>query len=160
VGIYYRLNVFPIRVPPLRERPDDIPLLVSHFVQECNRKMNKQVSDVSPESMASLIAYRWPGNIRELENVIQRMIVVARRPILELQDLPAEIRGGEDGPRGTAKDLKGIARGSAEIVEKEAILDALAKTGGNVTRAAQSLGISRATLQNKMKLYGLRGPRG
>ncbi len=158
--LYYRLNVFPIRIPPLRERTDDIPLLVSHFVEASNRKMNKRVTGVSPETMALLMAYRWPGNVRELENVIQRMMVVAKGNSLELQDLPEQIRGGEKAPTEKARDLKEIARGSAGIVEREAILAALAKTGGNVTRAAKSLGISRATLQNKMKIYGLRHSKG
>jgi transcriptional regulator with PAS, ATPase and Fis domain len=157
--LYYRLNVFPIRVPPLRERAEDIPLLVSHFVEQCNPRMNKHVKGVSPQAMALLMAYTWPGNVRELENVIQRMMVTAKGEVLEVQDLPTEMRGGDIPPRDQAKDLKGIARGSAEIVEKEAILNALAQTGGNVTRAARSLGISRATLQKKMKVYGLRNPR-
>ena len=157
--LYYRLNVFPICIPPLRERVDDIPLLVSHFVESCDRKMKRRVTGVSPETMALLMAYHWPGNVRELENVIQRMMVVATGDSLEVQDLPVEMRGGEKAPRAKARDLKEIARGSAEIVEREAILAALAKTGGNVTRAAQALGVSRATLQNKMKIYGLRGPK-
>jgi DNA-binding NtrC family response regulator len=109
--------------------------------------------------MGVLMAYGWPGNVRELENAIQRMMVIAKGEILEIQDLPAEIRGGEKPPPDQARDLKGITRGSAEIVEREAIGNALARTGGNVTRAARSLGISRATLQKKMKLYGLRSPR-
>ncbi len=157
--LYYRLNVFPIRVPPLRERAEDIPLLVSHFVEQCNPRMNKRVRGVSPQAMALLMAYGWPGNVRELENAIQRMMVTAKGEVLEVQDLPAEIRGGEKPALEQAKDLKGITRGSAEIVEKEAIFNALATTGGNVTRAARSLGISRATLQKKMKVYGLRSPR-
>jgi len=157
--LYYRLNVFPIRVPPLRERAEDIPLLVSHVVEECNHRMNKRVKGVSPQAMAVLMAFSWPGNVRELENVIQRMMVVAKGDVLEVQDLPAEIRGGEKPALDQAKDLKGITRGSAEIVEKEAIQHALGETGGNVTRAARSLGISRATLQKKMKIYGLRSPR-
>jgi len=156
--LYYRLNVFPIRIPPLRERTDDIPLLVSHFVEASNRKMNKRITGLTPDTMALLMAYSWPGNVRELENVIQRMMVVAKGDSLELQDLPAEIRGSQKAPREKTTDLKEMARGSAEVVEKEAILTALAKTGGNVTRAARSLGVSRATLQHKMKIYGLRGP--
>jgi transcriptional regulator with PAS, ATPase and Fis domain len=157
--LYYRLNVFPIRVPPLRERAEDIPLLVSHFVEQSNARMNRCVRGVSPQAMGVLMAYGWPGNVRELENAIQRMMVIAKGEILEIQDLPAEIRGGEKPPPDQARDLKGITRGSAEIVEREAIGNALARTGGNVTRAARSLGISRATLQKKMKLYGLRSPR-
>ena len=158
--LYYRLNVFPIRVPPLRERTDDMPLLVSHFVQLWNRKLNKSVSGVSPQAMALLMAHPWPGNVRELENAIQRMLVVAKGDLLNIENLPAEIRGSGKAARETATDLKGIAQGSTATVEKEAILKALARLGGNVTRAARSLGISRATLQNKMKRYGLRGPGG
>jgi DNA-binding NtrC family response regulator len=158
--LYYRLKVFPIRVPPLRERAGDIPLLVSHFLEQCNQRMHRRVSGVNPQATALLMAYGWPGNVRELENAVQRMMVVAKGEVLEVQDLPAEIRGEAAGPKESARDLKGIARGSAEIVEKEAIQHALAGTGGNVTRAARSLGISRATLQKKMKVYGLRGPRG
>ncbi|HEY7678115.1 MAG TPA: helix-turn-helix domain-containing protein, partial [Candidatus Methylomirabilis sp.] len=102
--------------------------------------------------------YAWPGNIRELENTLQRMMVVAKADMLDLADLPEEIRG--TGPAAEpAQGLKGIARESAGIVEKGAILAALERTGGNVTRAAKVLGISRATLQNKMKAYGLRTPK-
>ena len=111
---------------------------------------------VSPQAMALFMAYSWPGNIRELENAIQRMIVICKSEILDLQDLPAEIRGKIGGPTDEAKDLKGITRQSSEIVEKRSIIDALSKTSGNITQAAKALGVSRATLQNKMKSYGLR----
>ena len=95
--------------------------------------------------------------MRELENVIQRMMIVAKGEILEVEDLPPEIRGKASEAKPQPKDLRGIARESAEIMEKKAIQDALSKTGSNVTRAAKLLGVSRATLQNKMKAYGLRG---
>lgn len=155
--LFYRLNVFPIPIPPLRERVDDIPLLVTHFMEKARQKSHKDVAGVSPQAMATLRAYDWPGNVRELENVVQRMMVVARGEILQVEDLPAEIRGEGGNPVESAKDLKGIARESSERVEKRAIQDALEKTGGNVTHAAKALGVSRATLQNKMKLFGLRG---
>ena len=157
--LYYRLNVFPIVVPPLRERATDIPLLVSHIIEKRKQNINKQISGISPQAVASLIAHSWPGNIRELENVIQRMMVVCKGETLETQDLPTEIRGTESETGEKVKGLKGISRESAGIVEKKAIFEALSKEGGNVTRAAKSLGISRATLQNKMKLYGLRDPK-
>jgi transcriptional regulator of acetoin/glycerol metabolism len=108
--------------------------------------------------MSVLIAHQWPGNVRELENVIQRTLVVAKSEIVGLDDVPRELRGEADGPSRRPKDLRGLARVSTELVEKQTILDALAKTGGNVTHAAKALGISRATLQNKMKAYGLRDP--
>jgi two-component system NtrC family response regulator len=149
--------VIPVAVPTLQERTEDIPLLVSHIIDKCNQKMNKRTSGVSPQAMALFMAYSWPGNVRELENIIQRMMVVTRSEILDVQDVPPEIRGIEERPREKGKDLKDIARESARIAEKSVILNALAKTGGNVTQTARSLGVSRATLQTKMKTYGLRG---
>ena len=158
--LYYRLNVFPIALPPLRERAEDIPLLVSHFIEKRKASLNKQIKGVTPQVMALLIAHPWPGNVRELENVIQRMMVIAKGEILDVADLPAEIRSQTSESKSEPKDLEEIARESSEIIEKRAILDVLSKTGGNVTRAAKALGISRATLQNKMKAYGLRNTKG
>jgi two-component system response regulator HydG len=155
--LFYRLNVFPIAVPPLRERANDIPLLSSHFIEKQKPALKKQISGISSQTLGLLMAYSWPGNVRELENVIQRMMVVCKGETLETQYLPTEIRGTETETRDRVSDLKGISRESAGIVEKRAILDALSKAGRNVTRAAKSLGISRATLHNKMKSYGLRG---
>jgi DNA-binding NtrC family response regulator len=158
--LYYRLNVFPIRIPSLRERADDIPLLVAHFLEKHNRRINKRITGVDPRSMALLMAHPWPGNVRELENVIQRMMVVAKGETLDLDTLPKELRGEREDSGGKAAGLKDLARESAEIIERRAILDALSVSGGNVTRAARALGISRATLQKRMKAYGLREPRG
>jgi DNA-binding NtrC family response regulator len=156
---YYRLNVFPLKVPPLRDRIDDIPMLVSHFIEKSKQLAKKPVEDLTAPAMALLMAYNWPGNVRELENTIQRMMVVCKNDMLDVQDIPAEIRGSQTAAPTTAHVLKGISRESTELVEKRAIADALAKTGGNVTHAAKALGISRATLQNKMKAYGLRDPK-
>jgi len=156
--LYYRLNVFPIRVPPLRDRAEDIPLLVNHFIETANRKLRKTIRGVSPDGMSLLISHQWPGNVRELENVVQRTMVVAKGDVVGLDDVPRELRGEDSAPPKTAKDLRGLTRASTELVEKQTILDALAKTGGNVTHAAKALGVSRATLQNKMKAYGLRDP--
>ena len=155
--LYYRLNVFPIRVPPLRERREDIPLLVSHILERSSRRLGKPVRGMSPHAMAALMAYHWPGNVRELENVIQRMVVVAQGDVLDVGDLPGEIHVAHEAPAEKAPGLKGMARESTEAVERQAIVDALAQTGGNVTRAAKLLGISRATLQKRMKAYALRG---
>jgi transcriptional regulator with PAS, ATPase and Fis domain len=156
--LYYRLNVFPIRVPPLRERREDIPLMVAHFIEKCNQRMHRRISGLSPRAMALLMGYNWTGNVRELENMIQRMSVVARGETLDLEDLPGEIRGPQVEPGSGSGGLKDLARESAELAERNAILDALARSGGNVTRAAKALGISRATLQKRMKAYGLREP--
>jgi DNA-binding NtrC family response regulator len=135
---------------------EDIPLLVNHFIEKGGEKLRKKISSVKTQAMALLMACDWPGNVRELENVIQRTMVIAKGEILEVEDLPPEIRGKASGVKPQPKDLRGIARESAEIMEKKAIQDALSKTGSNVTRAAKLLGVSRATLQNKMKLYALR----
>ncbi|HWP56759.1 MAG TPA: sigma 54-interacting transcriptional regulator [Candidatus Acidoferrales bacterium] len=154
--LFFRLNVFPIYVPPLRERAEDIPPLVFHFIEKNQAKLNKRISVITPQALAALMAYRWPGNVRELENVVQRTLIVCKSEVLDLPDLPPEIRGTAPAAREKAPGLKGITKESAELVEKNAILDALSKASGNITRAAKALGISRATLQNKMKLYGLR----
>ena len=156
--LYYRLHVVPILVPPLRKRAEDIPLLVSHFIEKRNPQLNQHISGLSPQAMALIMAHTWPGNVRELENVIQRMMVLAKGEILDVQDLPPPIRGGDEVLREEAKNLKVITRKSSGVTEKRIILDALAKTGGNVTLAARALGINRVTLQRKMKTYNLRGP--
>ena len=152
--LFYRLNVFPLALAPLRDRPEDIPPLVDHFIEKSNARLKKNIRGATPAAMARLIAWPWPGNVRELENVVQRTMVVAKGEILDASDLPAEMRG-EAAP-AAPKDLKEMARASSDLIEKKAIADALAETGGNVTRAAKVLGVSRATLQNKMKAYGLR----
>jgi len=156
--LFYRVNVFPIRVPPLRERAEDIPLLVNHFIETANPKLRRSIRGASPDAMSVLISHQWPGNVRELENVVQRTMVVAKHDIVEIADVPRELRGEDDVPSRPTQDLRGLARASTALVEKQTILDALSKTGGNVTHAAKALGISRATLQNKMKAYGLRKP--
>lgn len=151
--LYYRLNVFPLKVPALRERIDDIPPLVSHFIEKSKQLTKKQVNDITPPAMALLIAYNWPGNVRELENTIQRMMVISKGNTLDVPDIPVGIRGMETANQAKPKDL---VRETVGYAEKSMIRDALAQTNGNVTRAAKILGWSRATLQNKMKRYGLR----
>lgn len=108
--LFYRLNVFPVDVPPLRERIEDIPLLVSHFVGRLKDNLNKKIGGVTPRAMAHLMAYSWPGNVRELENALQRMMVVAKGETLDVQELPPEIRGKGAELRREARDLKEIAR--------------------------------------------------
>jgi len=154
--LYYRLHVFPIQVPPLRERPDDVPSLISHFIEKRKQSLHKQITGISPQATASLIAYSWPGNVRELENVVQRMMVTAKGDLLDVSDLPSEFRATVEEHVTMGNSLKGIAKESAGIIEKKTIMDALTKWGGNVTRAAKALGVSRATLQNKMKNFNLR----
>ncbi len=154
--LFYRLHVFPVHVPPLRERSDDIPHLISHFIEKRKESVHKEIAGISPQATASLMAYDWPGNIRELENVVQRMMITAKGDFLDVADLPGELRGMKEELVTVGNSLKRIAKESAGIIEKKTIVDALAKWGGNVTRAAKALGISRATLQNKMKQFNLK----
>jgi DNA-binding NtrC family response regulator len=130
--------------------------LVAHFIERGKQKLHKEIATVSAQAMALMIAHSWPGNIRELENAVQRMMVISKDDLLDVDDLPAEIRGGVSGTPSQPRDLKEMARESSQLIEKRAIVDALEKSGGNVTRTAKTLGISRATLQNKMKAYRLK----
>lgn len=143
--LYYRLHVFPVQLPPLRERNDAIPLLTDYFVERFGRQIGKRVQGVSPEALTILQSYRWPGNIRELQNVIERAVILCRGAI-SVADLPATLLACDSDAQelGTLKDL-----------EREAILSALEKTGGNRRRAAEELGLSRRTLQYRLKEYGL-----
>jgi two-component system, NtrC family, response regulator HydG len=142
--LYYRLNVFRIELPPLRERLEDIPLLVDHFVRKFVREMNKKITRVSPAAMALLQQQAWPGNIRELENAVERAMVVAQEPELREADFTLKPRNGT--PSAEVRSL--------DEVEKGHILRVLDECGGNQTRAAEVLGIDRVTLHHKLKKYG------
>jgi formate hydrogenlyase transcriptional activator len=148
--LYYRLNVFPVNVPPLRERPEDIPLLVHHFVQQATRRTRKTIDMVPSETMAALIHYRWPGNIRELENVIERAVILSPGPVLRLspRDLKSRISPSQHTERHQ----------TLEEVERNHILKTLKDTrwvlsgpGG----AAARLGLNRSTLYFRMKKLGI-----
>ncbi|MDH3443489.1 MAG: sigma-54 dependent transcriptional regulator, partial [Deltaproteobacteria bacterium] len=154
--LYYRLNVFPLAVPSLRNRIDDIPLLVSHFIDKFKNLTKKSVTDITSSALALLMAYGWPGNVRELENAVQRMMVICKGDTLDVEDIPLEIRGNDGAPEADTHLLERISRQSKDLAEKRTITEALRKCGSNVTHAAKALGISRATLQNKMKKFDLR----
>jgi len=168
--LYYRLNVVPIALPALRERVSDIPLLGAHFVDKFNARLKKHVSGIEPDAMDRLVSYAWPGNIRELENVLERAILFCDTQCVRVIDLPLEVReGAPESPRqaipvtaGDAKDtvladgLKEQVKAAMSRLERELIVRALGQTGGNVTHAARLLKISRKGLQLKMKELGLR----
>jgi len=166
--LYYRLNVVPIRLPALRERSEDIPLLVDHFVKKFDARLNKHVSEIDPAALAVLSSYAWPGNIRELENVIERAVLFCDGSVLRPSDLPPELGEKEPGAPATptARDpapapspndgLKEQVKAAMNRLETELIVKALEQTGGNVTHAARLLKISRKGLQLKMKELGLR----
>ena len=140
--LYYRLNVFRIEIPPLRERREDIPLLVDHFVRKFSQAMNKRIVRVAPDAMYVLQQYNWPGNVRELENAVERAMVVAQEPELREEDFTLKLHKAEAEPR------------SLEDMERAHILRVLEECGGNQTRAAEVLDIDRVTLYNRLKRYG------
>ena len=148
--LYYRVNVFPIYVPPLRERPDDIPLLVQHFVQEAARRMQKTIDMIPSETVEALIRCRWPGNIRELENVIERAVILSPGPVLQLspRDLKSRITAGQNADRHQ----------TLEEVERNHILKTLKETRwvlSGPSGAAARLGLNRSTLYFRMKKLGI-----
>jgi two-component system response regulator AtoC len=155
--LMYRLDVLSLRLPPLRERSDDVPLLVAHFIARANQRVGLAIAGASPEAMRALQAYRWPGNVRELENVIERAVVLAERPELTVDLLPPRVASPGDSTGvtttalGDAGDLS-IKR-AARRTEEELIRRALARTGGNRTRAAEILEISHRALLYKIKEY-------
>jgi two-component system response regulator AtoC len=169
--LYYRLAVVPIALPALRERRDDIPALVAHFIDKYNHRLGKRVEGIEDEALQLLVAYSWPGNIRELENLMERSVLFADGPLIVAGALPESLR--EKGPQPplpiaavgplgaiaapSGASMKEIVRHAQAELEKELITRALDETGGNVTRAAKRLQISRKSLQVKMKELGLRG---
>jgi len=154
--LYFRLKVVTLHVPPLRERKEDIPLLVSHFVQHFSDEHHKTISQVSPEAMEILVKYPWPGNVRELKNLIENLVVFSTGSSLNLEDLPADIRSKIDQlSLPLDQSLPLFEDLDMEAIEKQAILKALEKTGGNRLKASQLLGIGLRTLQKKLKDYGM-----
>jgi len=167
--LFYRLNVVSIRLPALRERDTDIPLLVEHFLAKFNERLKKQVTGVEPEALDILSAYGWPGNIRELENVMERSVLFCDAQKLRVEDLPLELRGssgssappsadgsGSDIPLSAEGGLKEHVKVAMSRLERDLVSRALKQTNGNVTHAARLLKISRKGLQLKMKELGLR----
>ncbi len=146
--LYYRLNVIPIRMPPLKERRDDIPLLVDHFLECCNSSMDKCVA-MGPDVISALLEYDFPGNIRELENIIERCVALSTDNTITEDCLPFHMRGTDEPSL-----LVTLSEVSSDA-EKEHIMKILNTTGGNKTRAAEILGISRKTLWEKLKAYNL-----
>ena len=143
--LYYRLNVFQIELPPLRERREDIPLLVNHFIGKYAKEMNKKITRVSAAAMYQLQGCPWPGNVRELENAVERAMVVAQEPELQEQDFVFKPKGSSgNGPESH----------TLEEIEKATFIRVVEECGGNQTRAAEVLAIDRVTLHNKLKKYG------
>jgi len=144
--LYYRLDVFTILIPPLRERIEDIPLLAYYFLKKFSVAMNKKKDTISTEAMDFLVKYNWPGNVRELENAIERAVVVSKTNILDVQDLPFQVSSNNHYD----KDDKSIS-----AMEKRHISLVLNELNWNISRSADALKIDRVTLYNKISKYGL-----
>jgi hypothetical protein len=149
IDLYHRLNVLTIELPPLRDRPVDIPVLVEHFLVDCAKRHLREVPGVAPELLNYLQQYEWPGNVRQLRNVIENMLVMGDEKVLTLRNLPKYLSGNPLSEQHPSS--KGDF--NLENLEKEAILSALKKSFGNRTHAAHTLGISVRTLQRKLKLW-------
>ena len=160
--LYYRLNVFPLALPPLRDRVEDIGPLAEHFLRTHRERLGIEVTGLSPAARAILDGRRWAGNVRELENAIQRAMILARGAVLEPEDFGPEEGVAPAAPAGEAAregtTLREVAGQAAQEAERGALEEALAQEEWNVTRTARRLGISRTTLQERMKRYSLRKP--
>jgi two-component system, NtrC family, response regulator AtoC len=163
--LYYRLKVVTLRIPPLRERQADIPLLVDYYLEQFCQEHAKPVKRVLPEAIEALRAYPWPGNVRELRNVLESMVIFHQGDEVALRDLPPELRGAAEGmPIAQAGPASGIAAAplpatprTMEEIERQAILSMLERTGGRRAEAAQALAIGLRTLQRKLKDYKAQG---
>jgi two-component system response regulator HydG len=150
--LYYRLNVVDLRVPPLRDRPDDIPILAAHFLVRFGEQSGRPLHGFSPEAMTALVSYSWPGNVRELENAVDRAVALATGSVVEEPDLPERVLGGGQaagsppGPGTGAAPLELPDRPPLDEVIRRYVLGVLAEVGGNKSQAARILGVPRRTL--------------
>ena len=155
--LYYRLNVVPVVVPPLRERIQDVPLLVDHFIRRDNRRFHKRIEGPSPEALAALNAYRWPGNVRELENVIERCVVLAEGPVIQLNDLPLDVSLPQQATKVRAAEALPLNEATDQF-EQQIVLRVLERVGWNLTEAGRILEIHRNSLRVKLARWGIRAP--
>jgi transcriptional regulator with PAS, ATPase and Fis domain len=151
--LYFRLNIVRISVPPLRVRTGDIPLLVEHFIAKFNALQGRRISGISEGAVAQLLAYDYPGNVRELENAIEHAFVVCGGSVIQIEDLPPHIRG--DAVGGGAARTAVSRQGPLQEAEAITIRETLQQHGGNRSATARDLGVSRNTLWRKMRRYGI-----
>lgn len=154
--LYYRLNVISIQLPPLRERREDIPLLLDHFLKKYSKENHKSISDISKEARALLLRYSYPGNVRELENLIERAVVLCRGEVITTQDLPFHLQEGKSEKLWELPKKEKSLTESLEEIERDLMAKALHQHQGVQTQAAESLGISERVLRYKMKKYKIR----
>jgi len=152
--LYYRLNVFPISVPPLRERKEDIALLASHFLQQYARALNKRIPTLAPETADLLVRHLWPGNVRELENAIEHALIVEQGPVILPVSLPMNLAGPHGAASGNAVSEPGL-RDKLNVVERQILIEALARANGIKKRAAAMLGVDARNLPYLLKKHHL-----
>ncbi|MDQ7065605.1 MAG: sigma-54 dependent transcriptional regulator [candidate division KSB1 bacterium] len=150
--LYYRISVFPIKLPPLRERKEDIPLLAAHFLDKFSKQENKNIDGIAPDAMELLMNYSWPGNVRELENAIERAVLLASTDEITPKDLPQNVRAIAERK---VYEKESTLSSWIEKLEEEALRQALLECEGNISKTAKKLGIGRATIYRKAKKYGL-----
>jgi DNA-binding NtrC family response regulator len=155
--LFYRLNVVPMHVPPLRERKDDIPLLLDHFFRKFSSEQSRPSPSLTKDAFEAMVKYRYPGNVRELANIVERLLVICPGRDIALSDLPVEVQGGASGGGTSSEVLKELPEEGVSLreVEKELILKTLQKTSGNKLAAARMLGITRRLLYLRLGEYGL-----
>lgn len=153
--LFYRINVIQVEIPPLKERVNDVPLLAMHFIDHYNQTFSKSVQGLSPEAEKAMRAYDWPGNVREMKNVIERAMILGRGPLLEIGDLPAELRGDQTLATGDGSFILPPGGIQLQEVENDLIRQALVMAEGNQTQAARLLGLSRDQLRYRIKAHGV-----
>jgi two-component system response regulator HydG len=155
--LYFRIRGVEVNLPSLRQRREDLPALVRHFIRRFAEQMNRSVHDIDENAMLAVMQYDWPGNVRQLINAVQQMVAVAGGDVITIHDVPFELRSGTGGAEApTAEDMGSMAGMSLDQIEKQAIRNTLRLTAGNREAAAKLLGIGERTLYRKLKEYGLK----
>jgi two-component system nitrogen regulation response regulator NtrX len=157
--LYYRLNVIPIEVPPLRQRKEDLPLLVAHFITLFSVENGKRPKTISVEALAYFLAYDWPGNVRELRNMVERLVIMSPRDVIGPENLPPPLRPRDAEPSGDDAQRERTLKEAREAFERAFILSELRANEWNMTRTAERLGIERSHLYRKLKAYGISAPK-
>jgi two-component system nitrogen regulation response regulator NtrX len=160
--LYYRLNVIPLEVPPLRERADDIPRLVRHFLREFSTEYGQKTKTIDDDALDLFVRYQWPGNVRELRNIIERLIIMVPAPVLRVQDVPPPINSSQPDRQASAAPTGGrgghnhaTLKDARAAFERDFIMQKLRENGGNVSRTADAIGVERSNLHRKIKALGI-----
>jgi two-component system response regulator HydG len=158
--LFYRLNVFPVRLPPLRDRREDVPLLASHFLEKHVEVLGRTITGFDADALRALTGYPWPGNVRELENAVERAVAVGQGTTIALRDLPPDVSGGQAGAIPAEVLAKMPYREAVDLardrVTRDYLVALLRELDGNVTKAAERAGMARESLHRLLKRYGVR----